>query len=83
MDRTSLQFKVGKEIYSVSLLHSVNTIAEEGPKQDPLDKAIGKVLEELVQPSIKEDAHTSPRRQNWAVISSSVRRRNRNLPSLN
>ena len=54
--RTTLEVKVGREIISVSLVRSCNTITEARLEQDPLEEAVCTILEGLTQPSLDDDA---------------------------
>ena len=55
-DRAMLEVKVGREIISVSLVRSCNTIAEARPEQDPLEEAVCTIQEGLTQPSLDDVA---------------------------
>jgi len=56
-DRTTIQFKVGKEIIPVSLVHSVNTIAEARSETDPVEEAVSSAQEEQAQSPQTEEAN--------------------------
>ena len=56
-DRATIQFKVGKEIIPVSLVRSVNTIAEARSETDPVEEAVSSAQEEQAQSSQAEDAN--------------------------
>jgi hypothetical protein len=54
-DRATLEVKVDKEKFPVSLVRSCNTIAEARPEQDPLQDAVNISQEELTQSILEED----------------------------
>ena len=55
-DQATLEFKVGKERISDSLVRSCNTIAETRPEQDLAEEAVSISQEEQTQHTLEEDA---------------------------
>ena len=56
-DRATLQLRVGKEHVPISLVRSLNTMAEARSEQDPVEEVLSIIQEENTQPIMVDDAH--------------------------
>lgn len=51
-----LDIKINKEQYTVPIIRAINSIAEQPPDPDPLDRINSATLQEMAQPDYEEDA---------------------------